>query len=99
MALDGLERMLRQQYPHAGPQAAKGKNKQVNLVRYCDDFIITGISKEVLETEVKPLVRAFLQERGLALSPEKTTMTHIESDPRKVRGGRGHQRNAYIGRS
>ena len=78
MALDGLERMLRKPYPHAGPKAAKGKNKHVNLVRYCDDFVITGISKEVLATEVKPLVRAFLQERGLALSPEKTTMTPIE---------------------
>ena len=35
-------------------------NKQVNLVRYCDDFLITGISKEVLEQEVKPLVTDFL---------------------------------------
>jgi RNA-directed DNA polymerase len=78
MALDGLERILRKQDPHAGPKAAKGKNKQVNLVRYCDDFIITGISQEVLETEVKPLVSAFLQARGLKLSPEKTTITPIE---------------------
>jgi RNA-directed DNA polymerase len=42
------------------------------------DFIITGSSQEVVETEVKPLVMAFLQERGLELSPEKTTITHIE---------------------
>jgi RNA-directed DNA polymerase len=47
-------------------------------VRYCDDFIITGISKEILETEVKPLVTAFLRERGLELSEEKTKITHIE---------------------
>src|SRR5438046_8862555 len=42
------------------------------------DFIITGSSKELLETEVKPLVEAFLQERGLVLSPDKTRITQIE---------------------
>jgi RNA-directed DNA polymerase len=78
MALDGLERILRKKYPHSGRKARKGMNKQVNLVRYCDDFIITGISKEILETEVKPLVTAFLRERGLELSEEKTKITHIE---------------------
>jgi RNA-directed DNA polymerase len=78
MALDGLERILRKKYPKSGPKALKGMNKQVNLVRYCDDFIITGISKEILETEVKPLVTEFLRERGLELSEEKTKITHIE---------------------
>ena len=76
--LDGLERILRKKYPHSGPKALKGMNKQVNLVRYCDDFLITGISKEVLEQEVKPLVTDFLWERGLELSEEKTRITHIE---------------------
>jgi RNA-directed DNA polymerase len=37
MALDGLERILRKKYPHSGQRALKGKNKQVNLVRYADD--------------------------------------------------------------
>jgi RNA-directed DNA polymerase len=78
MALDGLERILRKKYPHSGRRALKGMNKQVNLVRYADDFIITGISKEVLELEVKPLVTEFLRQRGLELSEEKTGITHIE---------------------
>jgi RNA-directed DNA polymerase len=43
------------------------------------DFIITGSSKELLETEVKPLVEAHLKERGLELSPEKTRITPIET--------------------
>ena len=42
------------------------------------DFISTGSSKELLEGEVKPLVAAFLKERGLDLSPEKTSITHID---------------------
>ena len=43
------------------------------------DFIITGSSKELLEHEVKPLVETFLKERGLELSPEKTSITHVEA--------------------
>jgi len=39
--------------------------------------IITGRSKEILENEVKPLVAAFLKERGLQLSKSKTRITHI----------------------
>ena len=46
-------------------------------MRYADDFVITGYSRELLENEVKPLVEAFLMERGLTLSPEKTRITHI----------------------
>lgn len=46
-------------------------------MRYADDFIITGTSREVLEGEVRPLVERFLNERGLQLSPDKTRITHI----------------------
>src|SRR5213595_613394 len=53
------------------------KRAKVNLIRYADDFCVTGNSKELLEQEVKPLVEQFLGERGLQLSPEKTVITHI----------------------
>ena len=64
MALDGMERLLR-------------PFKKVNMVRYADDFVITGPTKEALEDEIKPLIEKFLRERGLTLSPEKTKITHI----------------------
>src|SRR5262245_28414722 len=50
---------------------------KVNFIRLADDFVITGATKELLEDAVKPLVEAFLKERGLHLSPEKTVITHI----------------------
>ena len=50
---------------------------KVNLVRYADDFIITGESKELLANAVLPFIKAFLAERGLSLSEEKTRITHI----------------------
>ncbi len=73
MTLDSLEQVLMKKF------VRRHWNRQkVNLVRYADDFIITGASKEVLENEVKPLVGQFLTERGLSLSAEKTKVTHIE---------------------
>jgi len=54
------------------------KRNKVSLVRYADDFIITGSSKELLEKDVKPVVKAFMAERGLVLSSEKTVITHID---------------------
>jgi RNA-directed DNA polymerase len=69
MALDGLEEVARRAAP---------SNQKVYVVRYADDFIITGASKEVLEMKVKPAVVAFLKERGLELSEEKTRITHID---------------------
>ncbi len=75
MALDGLERLLAAHFPKKGsPQ----KRAKVNLIRYADDFCITGASRELLEQEVKPLVEQFLSKRGLQLSSEKTVITHIE---------------------
>lgn len=67
MALDGLERALK-----------FSRRNKVNFVRYADDFIVSGSSKELLEKEVKPIIIEFLKERGLTLSEEKTKVTHIE---------------------
>ena len=75
LTLDGLEKKLREQYPKATTRSRKAK---VNLVRFADDFVITGSTRELLETEVTPLVEQFMKERGLELSPEKTRITHIE---------------------
>jgi RNA-directed DNA polymerase len=72
--LDGLEAQLEARFGSKGSRKA-GMFK-VNMVRYADDFVITGSSKELLENEVKPLVVAFLATRGLQLSKEKTRITH-----------------------
>ncbi|MCP9270553.1 reverse transcriptase domain-containing protein, partial [Xenorhabdus sp. XENO-1] len=50
---------------------------KVHMIRYADDFVITGRSKELLESRVKPAVTAFLLERGLTLSEEKTAIVSI----------------------
>jgi RNA-directed DNA polymerase len=78
LALDGLEGCLREKYPQRGKGSEKGRYAGVHLIRYIDDFIITGRTKELLEQEVRPLVEEFFRARGLELSAEKTRVTHIE---------------------
>ena len=75
MALDGLEKLLKTRFNR---RTKRGQGTKVNIIRFADDFIITGSSPELLEQEVKPLVAEFLRERGLTLSNEKTRITAIE---------------------
>jgi RNA-directed DNA polymerase len=74
LTLDGLEQRLMEHFPKV--KTAKGT--LVNFTRYADDFIVTGRTKEILEREVKPLIEQFMNERGLQLSSEKTTITPIK---------------------
>jgi RNA-directed DNA polymerase len=74
MALDGLETRLAERF---GRTLTFTRRHRVRVVRFADDFIITGSSKELLEEQVKPCVEDFLAERGLQLSAEKTIITHI----------------------
>ncbi|MCK4507062.1 MAG: group II intron reverse transcriptase/maturase [Desulfuromonadales bacterium] len=69
MALDGLEETIRAVVPKRGAK--------VNVVRYADDFIITGANPALLKEVVMPAVTAFLAERGLTLSEEKSKLYHI----------------------
>ena len=69
MTLDGLESLLEKRFK---------KRHKVHYVRFADDFIITGVTKELLENEIKPMVKEFLKERGLELSETKTKISHID---------------------
>jgi len=72
MCLDGLERALATAFPQA-----KQRGLKMHMVRYADDMVITGNSRELLENEAMPVLVEFLKERGLSLSREKTRITHI----------------------
>ena len=79
MALDGLQTMLEAKFHRVDLYSPKRSYyPKVHLIRYADDFIITSISKEMLEQEIMPMVKEFLQARGLTLSEEKTKITHID---------------------
>lgn len=73
MALDSLEAAVR---ASAGSDRARRRAK-LNVIRYADDFVVTGASEDVLKSQVLPVIRRFLAERGLELSEAKTRITHI----------------------
>jgi RNA-directed DNA polymerase len=72
MVLDGLEERLSRRFS----RRIGGKRSKVRLIRYADDFVITGATRKTLE-QAKGEAAAFLAERGLSLSPEKTKITPI----------------------
>jgi len=74
MTLDGMGNVLTERFGVNGRESRKNK---VNLIRYADDFVITGATKEVLE-EARELMVEFLKDKGLTLSEEKTKIVHIE---------------------
>ena len=76
VVLDGLEKLLEKRFPRTWRHGIR-RSPMVNFIRYADDFIVTGSSKELLENEVIPVIESFLKERGLELSREKTKITHI----------------------
>lgn len=69
MTLDGLESTIKSAVPIGS---------KVNVIRYADDLLVTGKSKELLEESIIPVVSDFLKERGLELSEEKTKIERIE---------------------
>ena len=77
MTLDGLERILDERFPKYYENGIQ-KSHKLNFVRYADDFIVTGDSPEFLRNQVLPVIKEFLNIRGLQLSEEKTLITHID---------------------
>lgn len=71
MTLDGLEDLV------VPASRSQGRSK-LHIIRYADDFIITGTTPAILEHEIRPKVERFLAERGLELSAEKTRLSHID---------------------
>ena len=77
LALDGMEQHIWNSINIGKKGIVKTKNlHKVHMIRYADDFIVTGDSKETLE-KVKKCIISFMAIRGLELSEEKTLITNI----------------------
>jgi len=78
IALHGLQELFGA-YSRDGryilPNYRRGYNKDVCVVRYADDFIITAPSKRILEYWVLPKLRKFLDVRDIQLNENKTKIT------------------------
>jgi RNA-directed DNA polymerase len=61
---------------HGLELAVKSWCPKLGIIRYADDFIITGKTREQIE-EILPRVKQWLLERSLELSEEKTRIVNI----------------------
>lgn len=86
MTLDGLENVLKNRYWKYDSYGIYRENlkpnykqniKKVNLIRYGNNFIVTGDSKNTCE-EIKHILSQFLKERGLIFSESETKILHID---------------------
>ena len=68
MVLDGLEKVVK---------TAVKSGRQINFIRYADDFIVTARHRSDLENTILPAINDWLRVRGLTLSEEKTHIRHI----------------------
>jgi RNA-directed DNA polymerase len=76
MTLDGIETVIENHFGRKGDK--KRKKSGVHMIRYADDFVITGKSKEILELQMLPLLKEFLAVRGLTVSEKKTKITNVK---------------------
>jgi RNA-directed DNA polymerase len=65
IGLNGLEKYI------------KGINPRLGIIRYADDFLITGQSQQQME-EILILLKPWLKTRGLEINPQKTRIVHID---------------------
>lgn len=74
LALNGIEKVIKESNPKI-----KGISPGVYIIRYADDMIITGKSKDIVLKNKKILTK-FLAERGLELNETKTLIPTLRKD-------------------
>jgi RNA-directed DNA polymerase len=72
VALNGIEKLVKDLNPKI-----KGISPGVHIIRYADDMVITGKTKEIILRN-KKILAEFLAERGLELNEKKTLVTHVK---------------------
>lgn len=78
IALHGLQELFgafTREGRYVLPAYKRGYNRNVCVVRYADDFVITAPSRRILKKWVLPKLRKFLSVRGINLNKEKTKIT------------------------
>ena len=79
IALDGMERLFGAEDSKGGykpPSKRSGNNKGISLIRYADDFVVIAPSRDVITNYILPVLRRFLNERGMTLNDAKTQIVH-----------------------
>lgn len=77
IALHGMEEELGLKYKYDKIHGYSLHPTSIGIVRYADDFVILCHTREQAESMYEKMT-AYLTDRGISLSAEKTRVTHIE---------------------
>lgn len=77
IALHGMEDAAGVRYVRCGPKGAHVKEGSVVLVRYADDSVVIGHTKDQVE-QVRHQLAGWLAPRGLGFNEDKTHVVHVE---------------------
>nr|AOC61481.1 putative reverse transcriptase and intron maturase [Rhexinema sarcinoideum] len=83
LTLNGLEAFLKKRFAKGRRFNEQGKRSgshttKINVVRYADDFIVSGRSARQLE-RVRIAIKEFLKPRGLELHEDKTRISPVRT--------------------
>jgi RNA-directed DNA polymerase len=62
---------------YTNPSMRRGRNKNISLFRFADDFIVIAPSRQILQEYVVPKIQDFLSGLGLELNEAKTHIRNI----------------------
>jgi len=93
IALHGLEKCVKDfaenldlKNRQGKQQGKRDKRSSLNIVRYCDDFVILHKDYSVIQ-DCKELISKWLKGMGLELKPSKTRLTHTLHNVGKEKAG------------
>jgi RNA-directed DNA polymerase len=73
-----LSKNLVKEYYGQKPGTSVVKRFNIQFVRYADDFLVTCRSMHIAKNFIKPAIIKFLDERGLWLSEEKSSIFRLK---------------------
>jgi RNA-directed DNA polymerase len=73
-----LSKNLVKEYYGQKPGISVVKRFNIQFVRYADDFLVTCRSMHIAKNFIKPAIIKFLDERGLWLSEEKSSVFKLK---------------------
>ena len=62
VALNGIESYVLEKFDRTKVDKETGLRPKINVIRYADDLVITGVSEELLQ-KVRPVLEEFLKPR------------------------------------
>lgn len=79
MTLNGIDELIRPDYPRIGTKMYKQLSGCWSI-RFVDDIVMTSPNEIKIRNEYQPMLKEFLEVRGLQISNDKSKIINLEED-------------------